>query len=175
MSSIKTVQTRFSKPYLNRVPIPTKPPIYNGIMPPGWRGLLADGFCLTDEDVWSSRLGPLSACAAQTFTGKFDAMGVVDEAIQRGPDCLGRRSRRRRRAFGTGRGLDRADCGNPRLKSSNASKARALSAFEAITKSSCLERRNRKPPGTGSTPSRFCFSAGPLGVRCRNRRSIEFP
>ena len=30
------------------------------------------------------------------------------------------------------------------FKSSNASKPRALSAFEAITKSSCLERRNRK-------------------------------
>jgi hypothetical protein len=52
------------------------------MMPPGWLGSLAHGFCLTDEGVWSSRLGLFAACAAQTFAGEFDAMGVVDEAIQ---------------------------------------------------------------------------------------------
>jgi hypothetical protein len=52
------------------------------MMPPGWRGLLADGFCLTDEDIWSSRLGLLAACATQTLTGEFDAMVIVDEAAR---------------------------------------------------------------------------------------------
>ncbi len=54
------------------------------MMPPGWRGSLANGFCLTHEDVWSSRLGLFSARVAQTFAGEFDPMGVVDETIQDG-------------------------------------------------------------------------------------------
>jgi hypothetical protein len=59
------------------------------MIPPGWRGSLADGFCLTGEDVWSSRLGLFAACAAQTFSGGFDAMSVVDEAVQNGVGVSG--------------------------------------------------------------------------------------
>jgi hypothetical protein len=64
-------------------------------MPSAWRGSLTDWFCLIDEDVWSSRLDLLSACAAETFTGKFDAISVVDEAIQDGVDVGGPRSHSR--------------------------------------------------------------------------------
>ncbi len=53
-------------------------------MPPGWRASLADGFCLIGGDVWSSRLAPFAAGAAQTFAGKLDAVGVVDETVQDG-------------------------------------------------------------------------------------------
>jgi len=54
------------------------------MMPPGWRGSLADDFCLTGEAVWSRRLRLFIAGAAQAFAGKFDAVGVVDEAVQDG-------------------------------------------------------------------------------------------
>lgn len=52
------------------------------MMPPGWRGLLADGFCLTGDDVWSSRLASFAAFAAQAFAGKLNAMSVVNEAVE---------------------------------------------------------------------------------------------
>jgi len=44
-------------------------------MPPGGRVLLADGFCLTGDDLWSSGLDPFTAVAAQIFAGKLDAVG----------------------------------------------------------------------------------------------------
>ena len=53
-------------------------------MPPGWRGSLADDFCLTGEAIWSRRLRVFTAGAAQAFAGKFDAVGVVDDAVQDG-------------------------------------------------------------------------------------------
>ena len=54
------------------------------MMPPGRRGSLADEFCVTGEAVWSSRFGLFAAGPAQAFAGKFDAMGVVNEAVQDG-------------------------------------------------------------------------------------------
>ena len=99
------------------------------MMPPGWRGSLADGFCLTDEDVWSSRLGLFAACATQTLTGEFDAMGVVDEAIQDGVGVGGV-------AYGLmpaihGK-LGRDDCG--------AASVSLLEDFEEVVASARIER-----------------------------------
>jgi hypothetical protein len=51
------------------------------MMPPGWRGSLADGCCVTGDDVCPSRFVPFAAGTAQTFAGKLDAVGVVDEAV----------------------------------------------------------------------------------------------
>lgn len=50
--------------------------------PPGRRSSLADGFCLTGGDVWSSRIAPFAAFAAQAFAGKLAAMSIVEGAIE---------------------------------------------------------------------------------------------
>ena len=52
------------------------------MMPPGLRASLADGFSVTGDDVWSSLLVLFSFGPAQAFAGQFDAMGVVNEAVE---------------------------------------------------------------------------------------------
>ena len=42
----------------------------------------ADGFSVTGNDAWSSLLVLLSSGPAHAFAGKFDAMGVMNEAVQ---------------------------------------------------------------------------------------------
>src|SRR5664280_528083 len=46
------------------------------MMPPGSRASLADGFCLTGDDVWSSLLVLLSSGSAHAFAGQADAAGA---------------------------------------------------------------------------------------------------
>jgi hypothetical protein len=54
--------------------------------PSGRRSLLVDRFCLTGDDVWSTRFASLAdlrlPIAAQAFAGKLDTMNIVNEAIE---------------------------------------------------------------------------------------------
>ncbi len=54
------------------------------MMPPWSRASLADGFFLTGDGVWSSLLVLLLSGPAHAFAGKFDAMSVMNEAVQDG-------------------------------------------------------------------------------------------
>ena len=59
----------------------------------------------------------------------------------------------RRQLIFLGDYIDRGPTRAKSFKSSNASKPRALSAFGAITKSSCFKRRNRKGTLQTSSPT----------------------
>jgi hypothetical protein len=55
----------------------------NGMMPPGSRASLADGF-VTGDDVWSSLSGLPFLGSTQALAGKFYPVSVVDETVEDG-------------------------------------------------------------------------------------------
>ena len=60
-------------------------PPCNGMIPPGRRVPLADEICLTRSGFWSSCIWMLCPRARRRLSpDEFDAMGVVDEAIEDG-------------------------------------------------------------------------------------------
>jgi hypothetical protein len=52
------------------------------MMPPGLGSSLANGFSVTGSDGWSSLSVLFTAGSPHAFAGKFDPVGVMNEAVQ---------------------------------------------------------------------------------------------
>ena len=92
-------------PGLAQVPIPTKPPVYNGMIaprdswmtpplynemiPPGGAARVGLKISSPCDGPWSSRFGLFAPRSAQALSSEFDAMGVVNEAVEDGVGVSG--------------------------------------------------------------------------------------
>src|ERR1700749_3865824 len=73
----------------NGVPIPPKPPLYNEMIPPGGAARVGLKISSPCDGPWSSRFGLFASRSAQALSSEFDAMGVVNEAVENGVGVSG--------------------------------------------------------------------------------------